>query len=85
MPPVSRFFLGEVNCAPLLQSLSSDLIAKLFFLVLIERRVVVHGSNVATVASCVHALASLLFPFSFDHLLVRSGINGPFFCVYEPE
>lgn len=69
MPNVSRYFLGEVNCAPLVQALSSDLIAKLFFLVLIERRVVVYGSNVATVAACVHALASLIYPFSYDHLL----------------
>ena len=69
MPPLSRFFMGEVNCAPLLQSLSADLIAKLFFLILIERRVVLFGSNVPNVCACVHALASLMFPFSYDHLL----------------
>ncbi len=61
--------MGEVNCKPLFEALPCDLIGRVLFLLMLERRVVLHATSVARVSLCVHALVSMLYPFSYEHLL----------------
>ena len=61
--------MGEVNCKPLFEALPCDLVGKVLFLLMLERRVVLHATSIGKVSLCVHALVSLLYPFTFDHLL----------------
>jgi hypothetical protein len=67
--PKTRFAMGEVNCRPLFEALPCDLIGRVLLLLMLERRVVLHSTSVGRVSLCVHALVSLLYPFTFDHLL----------------
>lgn len=47
--PKTRFAMGELNCKPLFEALPCDLVGKVFFLLMLERRVVLHASSVEKV------------------------------------
>ena len=42
----------------------------LFFLMLTERRVILLSSDPSRLSDCAHALASLLYPFEWQHIYV---------------
>ena len=68
--PNSRYLMGEVNCKPLFESLPVELIAKLFCTLLLERKFVFVSQSTERVVACTHAIISLLYPFSFEHLFL---------------
>lgn len=59
---------SELNV--LYESTTSDLLIMIFGTLLIERKVILLGSNVSQISSCMSALYSILYPFQWHHTII---------------
>lgn len=54
----------------LYESTTKELLIAIFGSLLIERKVILLGSNISQITSCLTALYSLLYPFKWQHVLI---------------
>lgn len=52
------------------ESTTKELLVAIFGTLLIERKVVLLGSNITQITSCVTALYSILYPFQWHHIII---------------
>ncbi|XP_045177331.2 uncharacterized protein LOC123537576 isoform X4 [Mercenaria mercenaria] len=62
--------IENVNCECLLTSLGSDKLLKVFSTILLERSVLFCAKHLSTLSSTIHAIVSLLYPFSWQHTFI---------------
>jgi len=54
----------------LLNQLSISQIIKIFASILLERKIIFIAEKLSTLSSCVHAFASIIYPFSWQHTFI---------------
>ncbi|WAR03377.1 DEN2B-like protein, partial [Mya arenaria] len=64
----NRFDNTNVEC--LLHLLGSDKLLKVFSTILLERSVLFSAKHLSTLSSTIHAIVSLLYPFSWQHTFI---------------
>ncbi|KAL4712108.1 hypothetical protein ACJJTC_010969 [Scirpophaga incertulas] len=64
--------VDEDNLSTLLDSFGAGLVIKAFGSLLMERTVVILGDNLSVISSCMEALQSALYPFTWQHILVST-------------
>lgn len=62
--------LESTELSTLYESLGSELLLHAFSSLLLERKVILFGENIAIVTSCVLGLQTILYPFKWQHTLV---------------
>ncbi|KAL4225265.1 suppression of tumorigenicity 5 [Mactra antiquata] len=62
--------IDNVNVECLLSGLGSDKLLKVFASILMERSVLFCAKNLSTLSSTIHAIISLLYPFSWQHTFI---------------
>lgn len=62
--------IENVNCGCLLTALGSDKVLKVFASILLERSVLFCAKHLSILSSTIHALSSLLYPFSWQHTFI---------------
>lgn len=62
--------LESTEISTLYESLGSDLLLHAFSSLLLERKVILFGSNISVVTSCVLGLQTILYPFKWQHTLI---------------
>ncbi|XP_071434908.1 DENN domain-containing protein 2D [Pithys albifrons albifrons] len=62
--------LEHVEFQALLQRLSPDLILRIFGSAVLERRLIFLAEELSVLSQCIHAVAALLYPFSWAHTYI---------------
>lgn len=62
--------LESTELATIYETLGSELLLHAFSSLLLERKVILLGSNISVVTSCVLGLQTILYPFKWQHTLV---------------
>ncbi|KAM7053740.1 DENN domain-containing protein 2D isoform 2-T2 [Molossus nigricans] len=62
--------LEHVDFSSLLQCLSFEQILQLFASAVLERRIIFLAEGLSTLSQCIHAVAALLYPFSWAHTYI---------------
>ncbi|XP_060565637.1 uncharacterized protein LOC132724716 isoform X2 [Ruditapes philippinarum] len=62
--------IENVNCECLLTSLGPDKLLKVFSTILLERSVLFCAKHLSKLSSTIHAIVSLLYPFSWQHTFI---------------
>ncbi|XP_043932591.1 DENN domain-containing protein 2D isoform X2 [Protopterus annectens] len=62
--------LEHVDFRPLLKHLSEEKIIKVFASALLERRIIFLAEELSILSQCIHAVAALLYPFTWQHTYI---------------
>ncbi|CAG0924852.1 unnamed protein product, partial [Notodromas monacha] len=62
--------LEESDIAALVETLDHGLLMKIYGAVLLERKILLVSTSMKRLSSCVQGLSGLLYPFSWEHVLV---------------
>lgn len=62
--------LEHVDFRPLFKRLSEEKIIKVFTSALLERRIIFLAEELSVLSQCIHAVAALLYPFTWQHTYI---------------